>query len=466
MRRSLGIAVGLALGLSASEALALRLALPLEQLVGEASVVLVGTVERVQALRTGPSGSVYTLAELRPESWLKGVPAAGRIEVLSPGGVLPEEGLGVWISEQAHFAPGERVLVALEPSPLEDGRFMPVNRVQGKLRLGRGLKPHAGEAALDFFRRVAPSSTQARAAAPAAAIPYDFLSVAVHEQGHVTGLADLYNSADQAGYLECMGMNNQDKTMYGLIGQGDTQPRDLHQADVLGEEWLYGGLQVPIPNGANNVNLFGYFCASTQATTCSNALCTPKIRWPNLPVTYRIHRADFLSEHIPLIQQGFQVWNAVPSSSFAAQDGGDTDVDVFNSDDSVNVIRVSNPGNQDDMASLGANALAVTGFSFLLNSGNLTGADITFNHRKEFSPALPAPAATPTPTPKPASDGGGCGSVGGLPPSGPGALGGLLLLASVAASLRLFARAQGRPQEAWSRADTRSRASASRMGRG
>jgi hypothetical protein len=440
MKKLLGAAVVLTFVLSATDVVALRVAVPLQRLVADASVVAVGTVQSVRTLRTGPSGSVYSVADLEPEAWLKGGPEAGPIQILTPGGVLPEEGIGVWVSEQAQFRPGERVLVALEPSPLEDGRYMPVNRVQGKVRLDVRVRPYAGETALAFFERVAPGTASA-ALPSAAALPFDFLSVATHEEGHFTGLGDLYNNASQGsgtnGYLDCMGTNNQAKTMYGLITAGAISDRDLHPADVLGEQWVYGSLQLPIPNGAENENLFDYFCANADpVVTCSSATCTRKIHWTSLPVPFAIHTADFLPEHVQLIQQGFNTWHAAPRSSFAVRYTGDTSVDVVSQNDGVNVVRVANPDNSDDRAALGAGALAVTQFAWFVNSGNTANADITFNGQVDFDPALPPVQSEPTPSPTPKDSGGGCGTVDRAPPSGPSALGALLLLAVVAALTR------------------------------
>jgi len=56
----------------------------------------------------------------------------------------------------------------------------------------------------------------------------DLWNIASHEIGHGLGLADVYE-------LDCS-----DVTMYGLSGEGDTEKRDLAEADITGIQTLYG----------------------------------------------------------------------------------------------------------------------------------------------------------------------------------------------------------------------------------
>jgi hypothetical protein len=155
------------------------------------------------------------------------------------------------------------------------------------------------------------------------------------------------------------------------------------------------------------------------------------VHWAGGLAPYRIRTADFFAEHVNLLQQGFAVWDVVRGSSFTPRFDGDTTIDRATSDDSQAVMRVSNPGNADDNAMMGGGTLAVTRFAWFINSGELADSDITFNHRVDFNPDLPASAPEPTPTRFAGSDeGGGCGTVGGgpPPPQGPDDHAGRLLL--------------------------------------
>jgi hypothetical protein len=427
------------LGLCASGAEALNLPLAVPDLVERSEVVATGTVQSMHGLRMGPDGQVYTIVQLRAEQVLKG-PAAGLYEILVPGGVLPEEDLAVRVSHHPVFRRGERALVALEPSAYEEGLYRVTGLEDGKVELPLGLRPGTSESAVSFFERASGRrhalAAHRGAQASAGAIGYDFLSVAVHEQGHFIGLGDLYNNQGEGGsvYRECMGTGNQAKTMYGLIGQGDISPRDLHPADILGIRALYGNVRLPAPAGRNNEELFSYFCAerSNDELTCSPAgECGRPVRWIS-QVTYHIREADFHPQHVQLLQQGMGVWGAVPGISFSSRYGGNTNVDTASTNDNVNLFRVSKRGNRDDDQLVGGSTLAVTQFAWFISNGHLAGSDIVFNHRITWDPALPA-AATPTPPRGNAGDGGGCGPVHPLSGGGPPEhLGRVLLLGAVA----------------------------------
>lgn len=57
--------------------------------------------------------------------------------------------------------------------------------------------------------------------------PFDLPDVATHEDGHIFGLSDLYNSRDK--YL----------TMYGYASAGETLKRTLGKGDILGIQSIY-----------------------------------------------------------------------------------------------------------------------------------------------------------------------------------------------------------------------------------
>ncbi len=437
------------LWLESSVAMGRRHSIP--DLIEQAELVVVGTVTESLVFRRLPSGSVYTAVTLQLGETLKG-PWQTPIEILVPGGRLEEEDLAVWVSHQPRFFLGERVLAALRKSPFGDDRFLVLGGAEGKVRLHEATHPKAGDSALSFFQRVAPP--EQREGSPSARLkrsqnPFDFLSIAVHEQGHFAGpLGDLYNNAEEGGgaYIECIGSNNQEKTMYGVIGPGSTRPRDLEQADRLGMRALYGGLFLPLPTGSVNENLFAYFCASgSPELTCSSAACEPRVHWASIPVAYKIRTSDFSAEQVQLLQRGLGVWNRINGSSFSGDYRGDTEIDVASVDDNVNVFRVSDADNSDDNAVFTGGALAVTSFAWFISSGEIADSDITFNHRTDFQPALPVP---PTPTPDPdTGDGGGCGTI--TPPATPltRSLGLLLLLTLVTFALARI-RGSVQPHEA------------------
>jgi hypothetical protein len=431
--------LGLFLCQSAS---ALVLQSPAQELVDRSGTVAVGTVVRQHAERIGSSKAIYTITELRVEQTLKGEPM-GALEVVSAGGTIPGEPLGQWVSDQAQFSLGERALVALEPTEIGSSiRFLVTDRMHGKIPLGRDVKPQTGESAVSFVRRL---RKETAAAPSAAAIPQDFFSVALHEQGHVAGHGDIYNSlADASIYLPCMGTNNQSKLMFGVSLAG-TQKRSFANADVLGIQVLYGNTRLPVAPGNQNENLFTFDCFrdGTPVLACSSEACDVRTVWASLPLPFLIHNADFTAEHISFLQQGMQMWDGTARNNYAVRFAGDTAVDKAFDCDDTNVFRVSNPGNPDDAMAISGTTLAVTSTCFFTQSGQLADADITFNVLVDYNPPLPIPAR-PTSTPVPQdNDGGGCGSVQGVTtPSGPGGpgMGLVLLLGVVASSLRWRSR--------------------------
>ena len=422
---------------------ALVLQSPAQELVDRSGIVAIGSVVRQHAERLGASNAIYTITELRVEQTLKGEPMP-TLEVVSAGGTIPGEPLGQWVSDQAQFSVGERVLVALEPTEIgSEARRLVTDRMHGRIRLDRDLKPQAGESAVSFIRRLRKETS---ATTRAAAIPQDFYSVALHEQGHVAGHGDIYNSLSDASiYIPCMGTNNNSKVMFG-VSQAGTQKRTFANADVLGMQVLYGSTRLPVAPGNQNENLFTLDCFRNGglALDCSSVACDVPSKWGTLPLAFLIHQADFTAEHVSMLQQGMQQWDGTARNNFSARFAGDTPVDRSFVCDETKVFRVSNPGDPDDAMAIGGSTLAVTATCFFTQSGLLADADITFNFSVEYNPALPvAPRPTATPVPQDNDDGGGCGPVQGVtPPSGPGGpgLGLVLLLGVVALSLRWRSR--------------------------
>lgn len=107
--------------------------LDLPDLVAEADLVLVATVEATEAFRAG--NRIMTRVTLRPGTVVKGE-AADAVVVVVPGGVLG--GIGQSVPGSARFAAGEEVVTFLGAADGE-GRRAVVGMAQGKLRVVPGL---------------------------------------------------------------------------------------------------------------------------------------------------------------------------------------------------------------------------------------------------------------------------------------------------------------------------------------
>lgn len=97
---------------------------------------------------------------------------------------------------------------------------------------------------------------------------YDVQSVATHELGHTSGLADLYSEVDS------------EKTMYGYSAIGETNKRSLHQDDLDGITYLY-------PDTTTTTTISTTITTTTiiiiTSTTTSSQITTTTI-----PITYNI----------------------------------------------------------------------------------------------------------------------------------------------------------------------------------
>lgn len=115
----------------ATAATVVRLDLP--ELVSEADLVLLATVESTEAFRAG--NRIMTRVTLRPGTVIKGA-AEGEVTVVVAGGSIG--GIGQRVSGAARFVEGEDV-VAFLTAPGPTGRRAVVGMAQGKLRVVPGL---------------------------------------------------------------------------------------------------------------------------------------------------------------------------------------------------------------------------------------------------------------------------------------------------------------------------------------
>lgn len=127
------------LGLACSLAAALMIPLSIEELTGQAQLVLRGQVLSKSCQRDA-TGRIYTKVELLVAEVWKGTLAAGRLTVVHGGGILGEE--RVVVSGQVDYPIGEEVVAFLVFNPR--GEAVTVGLAQGKFHV---WKEQAGGAA-------------------------------------------------------------------------------------------------------------------------------------------------------------------------------------------------------------------------------------------------------------------------------------------------------------------------------
>lgn len=121
---------------------------PVSDLADSSAVVALG---RVASLATGAdAGSIYTYASIDVAEVLKGPLAERTVVVKQLGGTLPD--LGLYVSDQATFTPGEEVLVFLAVRP-RDGTLYTAGLSRGKWQVLPDLKT-GGRSAVNGDLRV------------------------------------------------------------------------------------------------------------------------------------------------------------------------------------------------------------------------------------------------------------------------------------------------------------------------
>jgi hypothetical protein len=113
---------------------AMLVKVPLEQLVKEADLIIVGRVESVKGQKR--EDWIFSLAELSVKEVLKGqMPPQGRVTVEFEGGQVGEEIL--MIEDSPNYKPGEEVVAFLHKLPNSD-RYVTVEMLQGKYQIKEG----------------------------------------------------------------------------------------------------------------------------------------------------------------------------------------------------------------------------------------------------------------------------------------------------------------------------------------
>lgn len=108
------------------------MALSVEEMAQRSPLVVRATVDQSQAAWDARERSIWTYTELSVHETLKGAPASGVI-VKQPGGVVG--GRGTAVAGAARFAPGEEVVLFLEPAVDEKGVFVVLALAAGKVSL-------------------------------------------------------------------------------------------------------------------------------------------------------------------------------------------------------------------------------------------------------------------------------------------------------------------------------------------
>lgn len=104
----------------------------IEELAAQAPLVVHGTVHQVAADWDKERAKIWTWTEIVVTETLKG-PRSSTVLVKQPGGVVGE--LGQDVAGVARFAPGEEVVLFLEPAPDERGAWIPTSLTASKVSL-------------------------------------------------------------------------------------------------------------------------------------------------------------------------------------------------------------------------------------------------------------------------------------------------------------------------------------------
>ncbi len=106
--------------------------LTMEELTAQAPLVVHGTVHRVESSWDDGRAKIWTWSEVVVRETLKG-PRFTTVLVKQPGGVVGE--LGQAVAGVARFAPGEEVVLFLEPAPDEEKTWIPTSLSASKVSL-------------------------------------------------------------------------------------------------------------------------------------------------------------------------------------------------------------------------------------------------------------------------------------------------------------------------------------------
>ena len=106
------------------------LSLSFEELTARAPLVVHARVNASNVAWDDEHAKIWTWTELVVKETLKGTPVT-TVLVKQPGGVVGE--VGMEISGAATFAPGEEVVLFLEPAPDEKGSWVPVSMSASKV---------------------------------------------------------------------------------------------------------------------------------------------------------------------------------------------------------------------------------------------------------------------------------------------------------------------------------------------
>ena len=143
--------IGALLATCALAAAASQVQLSTAELVGHASLVVVGTVEDVTSYPPDARGVIYSDAKVRVRDTVVGATSEDYVTVRYMGGEY--DGLAFGVTAEPTFRVGEEVVLFLAPAG--DGVYECPDGVQGKLSVVDGTVLPAGETLTDYLAKVA-----------------------------------------------------------------------------------------------------------------------------------------------------------------------------------------------------------------------------------------------------------------------------------------------------------------------
>ncbi len=108
-----------------------------ENLTSQATLIIVGNVQRLQSEWSADKKSIYTVATVTVEETIKGACADNTLKILYPGGEI--DGIGMQVSDVAIPDSGDRVLLFLQPATAKkfETLYTNVGKAQGQYKIGR-----------------------------------------------------------------------------------------------------------------------------------------------------------------------------------------------------------------------------------------------------------------------------------------------------------------------------------------